>query len=376
MGRLDGGGRQARGRVTLGTGDAEETLDLDFKGGIVVSGRARYQGKPVDGAIVMLQGQDVATANSTRTDFAGAFRVENLEPGTYRLEVFVPQSGLRHREDLSLEGNRELEVELRSYRVAGTVLDGSSGDPIAGVVMRIEPLEPSAEDRMFRFGDGVDTDDAGRFAVATASDGSWRLTAQKVGYAKGELTVQVAGQPVEGLELRLQPTQGLTLRVGRTAGSPPSQVVVAVVDGAGRAVTNGTYSTGEDGTVRLSTVPAGSWELLVRSYDSGTVRLAATSPGPPLSVLLAPQATLEIVAPELEGSPALVAVTLTGPDGRPFQTPDWGGVDTNIRLRDGRTRVSYLPAGSWTVRATKPDGGILQATATTTPGASTTVELR
>jgi hypothetical protein len=376
FGRVEGGGRQAQGRATLAAGEAEESLDLDFKGGLVVTGRVRYQAKPVDGAIVTFQGQDVASAANTRTDFAGSFRAENLEPGSYRLEVYVPQSGLRHGEALTLDGNREIEVELRSYRVAGTVLDAASDDPIAGALVRVEPVEPQEIDRMPRFGDGVDTDDAGRFALATTSEGSWRLTAQKAGYAKGELVVQVTGQPVEGVEVHLQPTQGLTVRVARVAGAPPADVRVAVLDGAGRVVTHGSFPTGEGGTVRLSSVPAGSWDLLVRSDDSATARVAATSPGPPVGVLLAPQATMTIVVPELEGSQAIVPVTLTGPDGRPFVYPDWGGAESTIRLRYGRAVVSYLPAGTWTLRVTTPGGSSLQATATTTAGAGTTVELR
>lgn len=376
IGRVEEGGRQAHGRATVAAGGGDETLDLDFKGGLVVSGHVRHAGKPVDGAMVMLQGQDVPSSANARTDFAGAYRAENLEPGSYRLEVFAPQSGLRHEERLAIDDDREVDVELRSLRLAGTVLESGSGDPIAGAVVQLEPLEPDEAERGPRLRDSNTTDDDGRFALGAPGDGGWRLTARKSGYGQGEATVQAAGQPVEGIEIRLQPTQGLTLHIARTAGSPPAEIHAAVLDGAGRSVVNGSFATGENGSVRLSSVPAGNWEVLVRSDDSGTVRVAATSPGPPVGVVLAPQATLTIVVPELSGSTALVPVVLAGPDGRPFQYPEWGGLVSTLRLHNGQAMVPHLPAGTWTIRATASDGKSWQGTATTTAGASTTVELR
>jgi protocatechuate 3,4-dioxygenase beta subunit len=368
------GGRQARGQATLAAGDAEETLDLDFEGGLVVSGLVRHEGKAVDGALVRLRGSDVAGSADGRSDYAGRFRLENLEPGTYELEVNVLQSGLRHHERLTLDADRELVIDLRSTRVAGTVLDSADGDPIAGVRISVEPVGEAPPDFM-PFRGQVTTDDTGRFAIGTGEDGVWRLTAQKAGYAQAEKTVEVSGQPVEGVEVRLQATQGITLRVARTAGAPPRDVIVAVLDAAGRAVMVGPYPTGENGAVRLATVPAGSWQLLVRSEDSGTVEVPAVSPGPPVAVLLAPQATLTVVVPELAGSTALVPLTLTAADGRAFRFPGWGSVETDLRLSHGKAVVTHLPAGTWTLRAVTPDGKSWEGTATTVAGGSTTVEL-
>ena len=115
----------------------------------------------------------------------------------------------------------------------------------------------------------------------------WRIGAEKSGYARAETTVTATGEPIENLEIRLQPTQGVTLRVSRALGAPPAQVMVSVLQG-GTHLSTGEYTTGESGRVRLSTVPPGTWELLVRGNDTSTERVLASSPGPPVDVVLAP----------------------------------------------------------------------------------------
>ena len=372
--RVDGAGRQARGRVSIAAGSAEEALDLDFEGGLAVSGVVRHAGRAVDGAVVMLRGEGVSSGGNARTDFTGRYRVENLRPGEYDVEVFAPQSGMRHHETLTLDADRELDVELRSTRVAGVVVDAESGDPVSGAAVKLEPVE-EGHAGFVPFGGDVTTDDAGRFVVGAAADGSWRLSAQKAGYARGEVTVSVSGTPVEEVEVRLRPTQGVTLEVSRLVGAPPAEVQVAVLDGTGRFVSGGGYTTGERGKVRLSTLPPGSWELLVRSEDSATARVTVLSPGPTVGVALAPQAILEVVVPALAKEATYAKLTLTGADGRAFAFPGWRSVETTQSFGWGRTVVHYLPAGSWKVDVMSGDGRHFRGTATTVAGASVTVEL-
>ena len=373
--QVESSGRQARGSVELAAGQPEATLDLDFTGGLVLHGVVRHEGRPVDGAMVTTRGQDVSGGARTETDYQGLYRLENLAAGTYHLEVFEMVRGLRSRRTVTLEEDQELDVDLRSVRIAGRVLEATSDEPVSGATLELEPLDE--EQPWFRVGGRDESDDRGAFVLGTAGEGRWRLTARKEGYAPAELTLELSGEPVEGLELRLQPTQGITLAVTRTMGSPPEQVYVAVVDGAGRLVTGGIHPTGEGGTVRVSTVPAGSWDVLVRADGTGTARVAALSPGPPVAVLLAPQATLEVLVPELEGDEGLASVTLRGADGRPFLFFAWvSDVRADQQMARGRTVLRGLPAGTWTVEVTARDGRRWSAPATTAAGAAATVELR
>jgi hypothetical protein len=375
FGQVEGSGRQARGTVELAPGQAEATLDLDFAGGFAVHGVVRHEGRPVDGAMVMLIGQDVSDVGRTQTDFQGRYRVENLSAGKYQLEVADLVRGLRQRSDLAVDGDHELDVDLRSARIAGRVLEATSDEPIAGARLELEPLD--AEPARFRFLGRADTDDRGVFVMGSVGEGRWRLVAQKEGYAPAELTLELAGEAVEGLELRLQPTQGVTLTVSRALGSPPEQVYVAVIDGAGRMVTGGTYPTSETGQARISTAPPGAWEVLVRADGTATMRASVQSPGPPIAVMLAPQATLEVVVPALESEEGVATVALRGTDGRPFLFYRWGNdVRAEERMGRGRVMLQGLPAGAWTVEVTARDGRRWSAPATTAAGAAATVELR
>ena len=67
------------------------------------------------------------------------------------------------------------------------------------------------------------------------------------------------------LRISLDPTEGLTLDVRLPDGRVASEVRAAVLDPSGRALLSGTYGTGENGRVRLSAVPPGTWELLLGS---------------------------------------------------------------------------------------------------------------
>ncbi len=372
-GRLQEGGRQAQGRVTIAAGVEEETLDLDFEGGLKLSGRVREEGRAAAGALVMARGKDVSGSAQGRTDQAGAYRVENLRPGRYDVEVFAPESGLRGNQTVTLERDQELDFDLRGTRVSGRVLEAGSGDPIPGVSISVEAVDESAERIPFR--GSVSTDEGGRFSVNVSSDGAWKLSAEKAGYARAETRVDVGRDPVDDVEIRLSPTQGITLQVSRTAGSPPANVYVAVLHGHGGALLTQPYSTGEGGRVRLTTVPPGTWEVLVRSEDSGTERVTATSPGPPVAVLLAPQASLALIVPDLASEAVIAKATLTGGDGRPFASIEWSTVRREFSFSYGRTTINGLPAGTWKVDVVAPDGRRWSGSAVTAPGGTATVEL-
>lgn len=107
------------------------------------------------------------------------------------------------------------------------------------------------------------------------------------------------------------------------------------------------------------------WVEVGRSVGSAAV----TAPGPPVTVPLGPAATLEITVPALEGSETVAEAELLDAAGRPFQRSGWGVTSSRWKLMRGSGRITGLPAGTWTVRVTTPDGRTWTGTATTAPGA-------
>ncbi|UCF66447.1 MAG: carboxypeptidase regulatory-like domain-containing protein, partial [Acidobacteriota bacterium] len=372
--RLGVSGRQASGQVELGGSGEQVTVSLEFGRGLVLSGQVLRNERPLADLTVFAQGTDVARSGWARTDEGGRFAIDDLESGTYRLELRDWETGLTHIETVEMSADVEVEVEIPTASVAGRVVDASDRQPLAGARVRLEPLGETTGVAILDQGATTDLD--GRFRVGNVTDGSWRVSVGKKGFAARATTAVVQnGRSVENLELVLDPTEGLTLEVRMATGAIPEQVRLAVLDASGRALISGSHATGENGRVRLSSVPGGSWQLVVGAPGSANVNLDASVPGT-LPIVLPAPGTLVVSLPEYAGSNAVATVTLTDERGRAFRSLGWmGWLTDEWRMIDGQLEFRALPPGSWTVRAVGPDGAVWQEMAQLSEGASATVVL-
>ncbi len=371
---LPGSGRRADGRVTLEPGAAEAVLDLDFGAGLTLSGRVVRGAAPVAGAVVDVVGSDVADYGSADTDREGSFRITGLEAGTY--DVTVRAGGAQVREQVALQGDREVVLELEVAAVAGRVIDTTERAPIAGASVHLEPAE--AGERSFWWDQSaVATDAQGRFRLAEVAAGRWRLRVEREGYGAVARELEVrGGADVEDLEVALEPTSGLVVEVVRATGGAPSSVLLAVLDGAGQAVTGGFQETGENGRVRLSTVPAGSYEVLAAADGLAVARAAAAVPGPPVRLVLEPAGVLDLRVPALQAEASTARVAVRGVDGTPFRMPEWGsGVQAEWQMGRGRLRLDDLPPGAWTVEVRAASGRVWSGAAAVQAGQTTELVL-
>jgi hypothetical protein len=131
--------------------------------------------------------------------------------------------------------------------------------------------------------------------------------------------------------------------------------MVTALGAAGDLALNNWFTV-NDGAVRLSSLPAGRWRLLVGAVRAATLELAVTAPGDPVDVLLPPETRLEVRVPELEGAPELGTLTLTDTNGRPFLELSGRSMYPIRRwsVRDGRATVTGLPPGQWQLTVTAP----------------------
>lgn len=369
-------GNQARARAVLEPGQTETSVDIEFGQGVVLSGRALLGDRPFTEAMVSATGTDVSHVGWGETDGSGSFRLTGLKPGTYDVMVRQWKTGVSYEESVEVTSNRDIELKIPTAFVSGVVVDTADQKPLPGVRVALAPPDGPA-DTFFDDHVGV-TDMNGRFTIGNVADGAWSLVSTKKGYATGRRDVVLQmGTDVGNLRLELEPTEGLTLQVRLPSGAIPSTVLAAVIDPAGRALSNGSYSTGENGSVRLSSVPRGSWEVVLYAPGSGVLRINADAPGGPLAVQLPRPTALSVTVPDLEGSDTRATVTVTDSAGIPFRNVEWYGEPVSQwNLRDGRRLFETLPPGTWNVRVDAADGRNWQGSGTSTPETPAEVVLR
>jgi protocatechuate 3,4-dioxygenase beta subunit len=347
---LDGGRRQAEAQVTVHPGTREVEQDLEFGRGVTLTGEARYQGQPVNAASVSLIDSTDTARRSVRTDHQGTFRIEDVEPGRYRLDLLDPQRALSHGEGLDLTADRHVVLELESVPLRGVVVSATDGAPLADVLVLVRKVGGSLTT--------LGSDAEGRFTVAHITPGSYRIEARKDGYAPTERPLAVvAGTTPEPVELALEPAGGLTLRLKLVSGEIPGVTTLSLFDTEGRKILTDTRAPTDAGYVHFPLAPKGTWRLLVSTPGAAPTELTATIPGPLVELTLPSAAPLTVRVPALVEYPSAALLTLLASDGQPIRRVDPGG---DIRRQwpfiGGRATVDDLPAGHWTVRIEAEDG--------------------
>lgn len=365
---LDGGHRQARGRVTLPDGNRRVELDLRFGGGLTLTGRVLFDGRPLDGTTVTLTGNQRSAQRTVATSYLGEFRFEDLEPGAYHLGLKNPRELLTHDRTLSLESDQEVVIDLTASRVAGRVVAAATGAGVSSALVSLRRLarEPGQEESLLATGTGID----GRFELSRVPPGLYRLSARRDGYSPVEEEVEVrAGVDLPALHLELAATEGLELVVRLASGQIPTLVHVQLLDASGRVVLTESRPLDGSGGGHLPTVPTGTWELLVGASGGAHRRFAVTVPGEKLEAILPLAGRLHVRVPELATSDLLATLQVMGSDNRPLQIMDMGGTLTHYwPLHAGSATLDGVPAGAWVVQVTATDGRVWSGPVATAAG--------
>ena len=196
LARLEAEGREARARLPIAPGERLLRQDLRF-GGARLDGEVLLDGEPLAGAEVELVGEDLNLRRPARADHRGVFKLADLEPGRYRLNVSSLRELISHAQEIVLTaGVESVRVDLESLVLRGLVEDAQSGDPLDGarVDLRLLPQEAGEADEMA--GDGlvlvsVSSGPDGRFRVPRLAAGRYRLEVRRDGWAEHREVVRL-----------------------------------------------------------------------------------------------------------------------------------------------------------------------------------------
>ncbi|HWM94206.1 MAG TPA: carboxypeptidase-like regulatory domain-containing protein [Thermoanaerobaculia bacterium] len=319
--RLAEGRREADAWVAIAPSDREVERDLKLGGGLALDGLVLIEDRPLPQSRVTLRGLDVTAERGVTTDHQGTFRIEDLEPGRYRVEVVNAERMLSHNEDLELAADREIVIEIATAVLSGTVVAAGSGEAVAEALVYLQRLLGDEPGPLTTVGTNV----AGSFVTASLVPGRYRLTVRGNGYAPEERIVDVEAGVAEPLAIELDPTSGLALTVLRATGEPPRWATIVVLDEAGRPVHMEEPRLSDYGRGYLQQVPPGRWTVLVKAAGSAAAMARTTVPGDPLEVTLPRGAALTVRVPALRDSRVAASLTLVSADGAPYFGINPGG---------------------------------------------------
>ncbi|MHC4225004.1 MAG: MSCRAMM family protein, partial [Planctomycetota bacterium] len=308
-------------------------LDLTRAEGATIEGSVLAGGKPVgSGWTFVMSGDNFADQRGMMEFENGKFRIENLEPGHYRVIAAADQGGSGQAELEIREGDRvvTLEVRLGTGKVSGQVLN-HEGKPVvgAGVLVVRTGRNPSPTRDIADLIETVlgqaDTAGKGRFEIEGVAPGRYRILCGFKGkLLTRELTLREGEQA--GVDFRFDPQRlhRLTIRLKDHNGEPIAGHVALMGADGGLAETIALSSGDEEDMMMGPLEPTHQYDLA-----PGTYRISASAEG--LAKVLGREVVLnadrEVVIRITKGVD--VRLRLNGPSG------PLAGTDLEVRSEEG-----------------------------------------
>jgi protocatechuate 3,4-dioxygenase beta subunit len=335
--------RNASASVTIAPGQTEAQAEIVFEQGFRLDGHVTRGGKPVAEAIVNAFSESGSRRGATsRTDESGAFALDGLEEGRYRITAMG--SGTPISRTVEVSGDSSVELEAPPARLAGTVVEADSGRPLAEVGVRVEDTDAAARVVL-----AAATDSSGRFQIEDVEPKRYRASFQKQGY-QVETRELSAGEDSD-VRVELRRGEGLSLEArDGIFGTPLRGLFVRALDAGGQSVFAGDVPLDSDGRGEVPALRPGSYELRAQSSGYAVVSLPGVAvPSRTLSLVLTPGGALEIQAgPQTLALPEASALLL-GAEGRPCLWNPFTS-DGKIRLTGPSRSLENVPPGAYTLR--------------------------
>jgi uncharacterized GH25 family protein len=264
----------------------ERDLVLD-DGGTLLGTVVDSAGAPVPGVRIFATDTHRAFGGNVVSDLDGAFSIEGLAPGAYRLSSMRDRAAALRKVSSTDSGTQREAITVRAGQTAtarlvvdsgtgtinGTVVD-ASGKPVsdAFVASAREDDGPgsassqiaSTRNEWWTGARPVLTSTEGRFQLARLAPGNYTLRAYRKGGGEA-----IAEHVAVGSTTRLQitPTGSIEGNVRRKAGSPPQDLQISLQDRRTHFTrTENFYRT--DGHFMMADLPAGHFDIVANGDGS------------------------------------------------------------------------------------------------------------
>ena len=306
--------RSASSQVEIVEGEEEAQVQIVFESGFSLSGTVTRNGQPVDGASVSAS-LGGGSFDSARTSPSGTYRIEGLTAGTYTVTASLGGGfgGAPRTQSIAIDGDATLDLVIPFARLGGVVLDGTTHQPLADVV--VQATTPTAA----RGPRTASTDSNGHFSLEDLEASPYTLVSRKTGYQLDTREVTPAESGGDDLVVELARGAGIALEVRDASfGVPLHAVQARATDGSGAAVFGGNVPLDNDGRGEIPSLPAGSYRVAVYASGYAPAILTVTAPAPPVLLPLTVGGGIEIHAgPATLGSGSARAQVLTT-GGQPY----------------------------------------------------------
>jgi len=279
------GGAQLRRAVTVIEGQTVE-IDLEGGAGVRLSGRIiSRDGAVGEGRVEALRlDQGVDGGSRSQIGPGGEYALDLPGPGTYTLMVgFGPGGGVK-LDVVVPAGSTEVrqDLELPSGRVAGTVVDASTGQAVPNVEVGafLSGARGASILSLYKSMQVMGrSDDAGRFILANLPEGSYDLRAFANGYVqvrRASIQIGAAGTSREA-RVDMQKALSFAARAEDSGGRPLSGALALLRDGEGDLVLSGSPArSGGDGVLDVQGVIPGTYRMTVSHQAHAPARAVIT----------------------------------------------------------------------------------------------------
>jgi protocatechuate 3,4-dioxygenase beta subunit len=256
-------------------------VDVVLERAAAIRGRVHRNGKGVPNVNVMIAGGASRLPDShATTDEKGAFALNGLAPGTYRILLFQAEELIERTVEVEAPGELDVALPLAGT-IRARVVDAASGAPVSEFAFLVQPVEGRT-----RIARGQRSEE-GTFSV-TVPEGTYRVSAGADGYTSSEtIEVRVSEREPASVELRLGRGVTITGRVTDEAGTPVAGAEVMVLGREAERmrsrssvrVAPGHGKSAEDGSFTITGVDRGEAAMTVRKEGYVPFRKAIDADG-------------------------------------------------------------------------------------------------